>query len=51
MDENKNCGNEAKKYLKTNELLNSRASEADKLFKNRHICLLNAARLAHLVCQ
>jgi hypothetical protein len=49
MDDNKNCRNEAKKYLKTRELLKNRASKAEKLLETRHIALLNAASLAHFV--
>ncbi len=36
------CWNEAKKYLKTSELLKKGARKAEKLLKTSHIALLNA---------
>jgi hypothetical protein len=51
MDENTNCRNEAKKYLKIRELLRNRACKAEKLLKTRHIDFPNAVNLAHFVCK
>jgi hypothetical protein len=49
--ENTNCRNEAKKYLKTRELLKNLVGKAEKLLKTSHIALLNAADLEHFLCK